>query len=50
LFDAQGKLVFHDSGIREERYRLQSSGLKNGIYRFVLQGPESWSGTILLQK
>ena len=50
LFDAQGKAVLTRSGIRTEQFRLQTENLSGGIYRFLLQGPESYSGTLLLEK
>jgi hypothetical protein len=50
LLDAQGKMVRNEKGIRQNSYQLQSGNLNPGLYRFLLQGPASYSGTLLLEK
>jgi hypothetical protein len=50
LFDAQGKRVFSETGIRSSPYRLDAFRLKSGLYRFVLHGGESYSGTLMLER
>lgn len=50
LFDAQGKRVFAERGIRNSPYRLDASRLNSGLYRFVLHGGESYSGTLMLER
>jgi hypothetical protein len=49
IFDAQGRLVFTEDGISGNSYLLKNKQLRPGLYRFVLQSSEVFSGTLLLQ-
>jgi hypothetical protein len=49
IFDSQGRLVFSEANMSGNSYLLKNKELPPGLYHFVLQSSELFSGKLLLQ-